>query len=92
MSITSETRRESYESVQERLPRMQERILSVLKERGAMTAEEIMREIGTSNPNCVRPRLTELSRKGRIRASEKKMGGNGRKTAVWEVVTDAGVQ
>ena len=92
MSITAETRRESYEAVQKRLGRMQERILLVLKERGAMTADEIMREIGTSNPNCVRPRLTELSRKGLIRASEKKMGGNGRNTAVWEVVTDAGVQ
>lgn len=84
MSITAETRREAYESVN--LPEMENKVYSVLLVHGPMTAEEIMGYLGTQNPNNVRPRLSGLKKKGLVRATSKRVNRHGRSQAVWDVV------
>lgn len=63
MKITHETRRESYEQLD--LSGRKAAILAEL-ERGDGTALEIMRRMGFTDPNRVRPRLNELDRAGYI--------------------------
>lgn len=84
MNITQETRQEAYKSVQ--LSEMEQKVLSVLQSRGPQSAEEIMDQLGTSNPNNVRPRLTGLRRKGKVQAVGKRQNRHGRNEAVWEAV------
>lgn len=82
MSITQETRREAYESVD--LTMMEGKVLDILLRYGPQSAEEIMARLGTRNPNNVRPRLTGLKKKGLARAVDKRSNQNGRSEAVWE--------
>lgn len=84
MSITQETRREAYESVD--LPQMEAKVLAVLREHGAQSAEQIMDKLGTRNPNNVRPRLTGLARKGAVLAVGKRKNRSGRSETVWEAM------
>ena len=61
---THETRRESLKKLEPRT--RSEAILQELAERGDGTALEIMRRMGFSDPNAVRPRLHELDVHGRV--------------------------
>lgn len=64
---------------------MEAKVYEAIRKGGRMSAEQIMDALGTSNPNCVRPRLTGLSRKGVICAVGKRKNRGGRSEAVWEV-------
>lgn len=58
-NITQETRRESWGKTQ---PHIRPRAQEILRALGAreMTAREVMEAMGYTDPNMVRPRLTEL--------------------------------
>lgn len=83
MSITSETRLEAYDRVDPKSARM--KITKLLTDEGAMTSSEIMERMGVSNPNHVRPRLSELKADGVIRAVGKRKNQYGANEAVWEI-------
>ena len=52
-------------------------------------SEEIMFGMGFSEPNQVRPRLTELKALGLVKATEKRRSRRtGKNTAVWEAVSN----
>lgn len=84
MSITQETRREAYESVD--LSQMEGKVLAVLRLYGPQSAEQIMDRLATRNPNNVRPRLTGLARKGAVQAVGKRRNRGGHNETVWEAV------
>lgn len=63
MKITHETRRESFEQLD---PSGRKAAILAELERGDGTALEIMRRMGFTDPNRVRPRLNELDRAGYI--------------------------
>ncbi len=95
MSITKETRRESYHAVKPTVNERQQAVLQILRERGAMTAREVAAELHrrgatpTDERNFTAPRLTELCRAGLVRAVGKKIcDKTGRSVAVWEACTD----
>ena len=86
MSITAETRREAYEQVAPKISAMETKVLAALRAYGPQTAEEIMRRLGTNNPNNVRPRLTGLKKKGLALDIRKRKDADGHTAAVWEAV------
>lgn len=87
MSVTQETRRESYYESRVAAPTMRRIIYGALKKNGASTSDELMEMLGLSDPNSVRPRLTELRQDGLIEATGKKPSKRtGRSLAVYEVV------
>ena len=86
MSITTETRREAYYEAREEAPTRRKQIYQALRERGPMTAEELMGALGYSDPNSVRPRLTELKALGLVSAERSRRNKNGRSVAIWEAV------
>ena len=95
MSITSETRRESYKAVLLTLNERQRNVLNVLTECGNMTAQEVaselhLRDITPSDErNFAAPRLTELADVGLVRAIGKKpCYKSGRRVTVWAIVKD----
>lgn len=60
-------------------------IYRVLVEGGPMTAQEIMDKLSYTDPNSVRPRLTELKSCGLVRTVGKRPSRiTGKQTAVWE--------
>lgn len=65
MSITEETRREGHEAIDK--AKRQAMILGCLHGR-KMTARQIAYELGFSDLNAVKPRLTELRKAGRVKA------------------------
>ena len=80
-SVTRETRREAYIL---RPVTRQDQILKVMGDR-AMTARQIARELGFTDLNAVKPRLTELSHEGKILATDKVMDETtGRKVVLWQ--------
>lgn len=83
MSITAETRREAFERVEPKSIRM--KITKLLTDEGGMSSSEIMERMGYSNPNTVRPRLTELKADGVIQAVGKRKNRYGVNEAVWEI-------
>ena len=87
MSITEETRREAYYEAEQLAPTRRRIIYGALKKYGPQTADELMERLGYDDPNCVRPRLTELKKEGLIEAlgrrTSKRTGKSG---AVWQVV------
>lgn len=86
MSITEETRREAFYESQNTADTRKKEIYGVLERYGPMTSEEIMDCLGFSNPNCIRPRLTELKEEGLIETCGKKLAKCGRiHIAVWQV-------
>lgn len=92
-NITKETRRESYQSVLTTLTERQKAILTILKDCGDMTAQEIATELHrrgitpTDERNFSAPRLTELAEKGLIQAIGKKIcSKTGRRVSVWSAV------
>jgi len=96
MSITNETRRESYESVKPDTQRRRQVILGILGDR-EMTATEIAEELYQKGitpfyeRNFAAPRLTELKADGKVKTVGKKYcGKTGRMIAVWaKVMEDA---
>ena len=94
MSITKETRRESYHAVKPTVNERQQAVLQILRECGAMTAREVAAELHrrgvtpTNERNFTAPRLTELCVAGLVRVVGKKIcDKTGRNVAVWEVTT-----
>lgn len=93
MSITKETRRESYEAILPKAPTRQQLILDIL-DGNQMTAHEITEalykqgHIPFMERNFASPRLTELQEAGEVRAIGKRIcSRTGRKVAVWERMT-----
>jgi len=96
MSITEETRRQSYQAVLLTLTERQENVLRILKQCGGMTAQEIAAELHrrgitpSDERNFAAPRLTELAAIGLVWTAGKKIcGKTGRKVAVWSAVRES---
>ena len=92
-TITKETRRESYYTVLTTLTERHKAVLTILKECGDMTAQEIATELykrgitPTDERNFAAPRLTELADKGMVQAVGKKIcGKTGRKVSIWSAI------
>lgn len=83
MGYTEECRREAFERAERESIRM--KITKLLTEDGAMTSSEIMEKMGYTNPNTIRPRLTELKQDGVIQAVGKRKNRFGTNEAVWEI-------
>lgn len=87
MGITEETRREAYYESQNTAPTRRYEIVRLLKEHGPMSSEDIMEHLRCGNPNCVRPRLSELKQAGLIEACGKVLSKYGNNhIAVYQVV------
>ena len=94
MSITQETRRESYEAVKPTTQQRRVIILDILGDQ-SMTATEIaeMLYVRGVTPfyerNFAAPRLTELKAEGKVKTVGKRLcGKTGRKIAVWKRVDE----
>jgi len=92
VDIPKETRRESYDAVLPTVKQRQSLILSLLRERGPMTAHEVADELHrrghtpSDERNLAAPRLTELKDAGMVEATGKKIcGKTGRSVTVWAV-------
>lgn len=90
MSITNETRRESYDRVLPSLTARQKIVLAILQGYGDMTAQEVADTLcfflvtPTNERNFAAPRLTELADKGLVMVvGKKKCKKTGRSVAVW---------
>ena len=92
MSITDETRRESYAAAQQDAAARRRVILEILTGRGELTAREVADELHrrgvtpSDERNFAAPRLTELKAAGQIEVTGKKIcERSGRSVAVWAV-------
>lgn len=83
MSIAKEVRRENYERLDQGT--VEQKVLWVLALRGPQCGEDIMRVMGTSNPNNVRPRLSTMAKAGKVREVEKRKNADGRSETVYEI-------
>lgn len=84
MSITTETRRESHEDIKPKKELRRQQLMEAITEYGPMTVDELMDKLGYTDPNRVRPRLTELKKAGALRAVDKRMSRrSGKMVAVW---------
>lgn len=97
MSITEETRRESYHAILLTLTQRQKTVLQILRECGDLTAQEIAAELHrqgvtpTDERNFAAPRLTELCDMGLVKAVGKKIcGKTGRNVTVWSAAKEDG--
>jgi len=95
MSITAQTRRESYYAVLQSLNGRQKNVLEILRDYGDCTAQEVaailyLRKLAhTDERNAAAPRLTELADMGFVQAVDKKVcGKTGRRVTVWSVAVD----
>lgn len=93
MSISKETRSESYERVKPTLTARQRIVLAILKQYGDLTAQEVadtlcfLRITPTNERNFAAPRLTELCEQGLVRVVGKKIcDKTGRTVSVWSAV------
>ncbi|HZJ77705.1 MAG TPA: DNA gyrase [Clostridia bacterium] len=93
-AITKETRRESYYTVLTTLTERHKAVLTILKECGDMTAQDIATELysrgitSTDERNFAAPRLTELADKGLVQAVGKKIcSKTGRKVSIWSAIS-----
>ena len=87
MTITSETRLESFEKTDRATRRS---IILAALGNEELTAREILLRIGFSDMNFVRPRLTELMQSGRVEAAGKKWDNiTERNVTVFRRVTNA---
>lgn len=92
MSITQETRRESYEAIVNKREARRNLILDILGDR-QMTVSEIVKEmldegiIRYYDRNFVAPRLTELKDAGKVKVVGKRTCiMSGKQIAVWQKV------
>ena len=82
--ISINNRQEANEKV-DRAKRVQA-IVEVMTEYGLpMTARMIMTKLGTTDPNNVRPRLTEMTRDGIVRVLSEPVKENGRNVSQYEL-------
>jgi hypothetical protein len=93
--ITTETRRESFQQVQETLSTRQEIVYRELEKCPRLTANELadrLRRRGvihTRDRNAVQPRLTEMMKAGRVAVVGKRTCSiGGKRCAVYEVVSE----
>lgn len=85
MSITEETRLNAYLTF-DRESR-QKKVFSCIEKLGPMTARECADYFGFKDLNAVKPRITELKKKGKLRDIDKKKDSvTGRPVAVYEAV------
>jgi hypothetical protein len=89
MSVTTETRRESYEAVKPTTQKRRAAVLEVLGDK-EMTATEIAEALyargdtKSAERNYAAPRLTELKAEGKVKTVGKRFcGKTGRNIAVW---------
>lgn len=82
MSITQETRREAYESVDKEKRR--ELVYNTFLRYGPQSVEDVMKRLGTENPNTVAPRVTELKKAGLLAEAGRKKNKSKRSAAVFE--------
>ena len=92
-AITKETRRESYYTVLTTLTERHKAVLTILKECGDMTAQEIATELykrgitPNDERNFAAPRLTELADKELVQAVGKKIcSKTGRSVTIWSAL------
>ncbi|MDR1464270.1 MAG: DNA gyrase [Oscillospiraceae bacterium] len=90
MNITEETRRESYHTVLPTVAIRQNAVLTVLRECGDMTAQELACELHrrgltpSDERNFAAPRLTELKEAGKVQTVGKKICcRSGRNVTLW---------
>lgn len=87
MSITEETRREAYYESRDIAPTRRRILFDALKKYGPQTVDEPMDRLGYTDPNAVRPRLTELKETGLVEVVKtRKSRRTGKNTSVWQVV------
>lgn len=91
-SVTGETRRESHTAIQKEAAARRRVILSILTERGQLTAREVAAELHrrgvtpSDERNYAAPRLTELREAGKVTVTGKKIcNRTGRSVALWAV-------
>jgi len=78
-----ETSREAADVMAETAPLLRTRALGVLERSNGLTADEVAGRLGLSILS-IRPRLTELSRLGKVRDSgERRFNVSGRRAIVW---------
>jgi DNA-binding Lrp family transcriptional regulator len=56
----------AYHSEADRLSKRAWLVLAYLQEHGPLTDRQVMQGMGFSEPNCVRPRITELVEAGKL--------------------------
>lgn len=88
----SDTSRAAGASMAKAAPKLREAVLKAFEKSKGMTADECAGRLGLSILS-IRPRVTELSRLGKLRDSgERRANGSGRKAAVWVPVFPAGLR
>ena len=95
MSITEQTRNESYDELRKSLSDKQEVVMFILENYGKMTAREIAKEMyemyvtNTNERNNAQPRLNELVKKNLVEVVGKKHDEvTNRNVALYKVVVD----
>ena len=90
-NITKQNRLDSYRSIRQFSQRRRDTILSMLKENGAMTAQEIATNLfangytPSEDRNFAAPRLTELKEAGKVKPVGKKVcQKTGRNVTIWQ--------
>lgn len=84
-----ETSRAAAEAVAERAPQLRARALAVIERSKGLTADEVAGRLGLSILS-IRPRLTELSRLGKVRDSgARRKNASGRNAIVWAPIHPA---
>lgn len=84
-----ETSAAAADEVAERAPILRARCLATLERSQGLTADEVAGRLGQSILS-VRPRITELTRKGLVRDSgERRFNTSGKRAIVWAAVNPA---
>jgi predicted HTH transcriptional regulator len=84
----TDTSRAAAKSMEESAPNLEERCLRVLREKGAMTPDEIAKELGIDKLS-IRPRISTLKKKGFIRDTGERRENKSRRDAyVVEALTE----
>lgn len=84
-----DTSRAAADHAAETAPQLRGRALAVLERSNGLTADEVAGKLGLSILS-IRPRLTELSRLGKVRDSgQRRTNASGRKAIVWAPVFPA---
>lgn len=84
-----DTSRAAADQIAETAPQLRARALAVVERSNGMTADEVAGRLGLSILS-IRPRLTELSRLGKVRDSgARRKNASGRRAIVWSPVYPA---
>lgn len=87
-----DTSREAAEVAAETAPQLRGRALAVVEKSNGLTADEVAGKLGLSILS-IRPRLTELSRLGKVRDSgQRRPNASGRNAIVWAPVFPARIK